>query len=75
LASCIDPATIDTSIACCAQRGPGRGGGDRSDEVRSLTEVRNRGGSLDWATAWLRMTPHRLVSFAEVAWQGVADTS
>jgi hypothetical protein len=43
------------------------------DEVRDITEVRNRGGSLDWATAWLRMTPHRLVSFAEVAWQGVAD--
>ena len=45
------------------------------DEVRSITEVRNRGGSLNWATAWLRMTPQRLVSFAEVAWQGVADTS
>jgi hypothetical protein len=45
------------------------------DEVRSITEVRNRGGSLDWATAWLRMTPQRLFSFAEVAWQGVADTS
>ena len=45
------------------------------DEVRSITEVRNRGGSLNWATAWLRMTPQRLFSFAEVAWQGVADTS
>jgi hypothetical protein len=45
------------------------------DEVRGITEVRNRGGSLDWATAWLRMTPQRLFSFAEVAWQGVADTS
>jgi len=45
------------------------------DEIRSITEVRNRGGSLDWATAWLRMTPQRLFSFAEVAWQGVADTS
>ncbi len=44
-------------------------------EVRRITEVRNRGGSLDWATAWLRMTPQRLFSFAEVAWQGVADTS
>ena len=43
-------------------------------ELRSITEVRNRGGSLDWATAWLRMTPQRLFSFAEVAWQGVADT-
>ena len=38
------------------------------DELRSITEVRNRGGSLDWATAWLRMTPQRLLSFAEVAW-------
>jgi Pyridoxamine 5'-phosphate oxidase len=45
------------------------------DEVRSITEVRNRGGSVDWATAWLRMTPQQLFSFAEVAWQGVADTS
>jgi hypothetical protein len=45
------------------------------DEVRRITEVRNRGGSLDWATAWLRMSPQRLFSFTEVAWQGVADTS
>ena len=45
------------------------------DEVRSITEVRNRGGGLNWATAWLRMTPQRLVSFAEVAWQGATDTS
>ncbi len=39
------------------------------DELRSITEVRNHGGSLDWATAWLRLTPERLFSFAEVAWQ------
>jgi hypothetical protein len=45
------------------------------DHVRDITEVRNRGGSLDWATAWLRMTPQRLFSFAEVAWQDGADTS
>ncbi len=45
------------------------------DELRSTTEVRNRGGTLDWATVWLRMTPQRLVSFAEVAWQGDADPS
>ena len=38
------------------------------DDVRSITELRNRGGSLDWATAWLRMTPQRLFSFAERAW-------
>ena len=40
------------------------------EDVRSITELRNRGGSLDWATAWLRMTPQRLFSFAEFAWQG-----
>ena len=44
------------------------------DEVRSITEVRNRGGTLAWATAWLRMTPQRLFSFAEVDWPGVAET-
>jgi hypothetical protein len=45
-----------------------------ADDVHRITEVRNRGGSLDWATAWLRMTPQRLFSFAEDAWQDVADT-
>ena len=44
-------------------------------EVRSITELRNRGGSLDWATAWLRMTPQRLFSFAELAWQGASSSS
>ncbi len=43
------------------------------DEVRRITEERNRGGSLDWATAWLRMTPQRLFSFADIAWHGVTD--
>jgi hypothetical protein len=41
-------------------------------DVRSITERRNRGGSLDWATNWLRMTPQRLFSFAELAWQGMS---
>jgi hypothetical protein len=27
--------------------------------VWSITRLRNGGGSLDWATAWLRMTPQR----------------
>jgi len=27
------------------------------EDVRSITELRNRGGSMDWATDWLRMTP------------------
>ena len=43
--------------------------------VRSITELRNRGGSLDWATHWLRMTPQRLFSFAELSWQGVSPSS
>jgi hypothetical protein len=38
-------------------------------EVREATELRNAGGTLDWAEAWLRMTPERLFSFAEHAWQ------
>jgi hypothetical protein len=45
------------------------------EDVRSITEMRNRGGSLDWATAWLRMSPQRLFSFAERAWQGVSPSS
>ncbi len=45
------------------------------EDVRSITELRNRGGSLDWATAWLRMTPRRLFSFAELAWPGAARSS
>jgi hypothetical protein len=35
------------------------------DDVWSATQLRNRGGSLTWATTWLRMTPQRLFSFAE----------
>ena len=45
------------------------------EDVRSITELRNRGGSLDWATDWLRMTPQRLFSFAELSWQGVSPSS
>lgn len=37
--------------------------------VREISEQRNDGGSLDWAAAWLRMTPQRLFSFAERSWQ------
>jgi Pyridoxamine 5'-phosphate oxidase len=40
------------------------------EDVRNLTELRNNDGSLDWAKAWLRLTPERLFSFAEFAWQG-----
>jgi len=45
------------------------------EDVRSATELRNRGGSLAWATAWLRMSPQRLLSFAELAWQDAARSS
>lgn len=45
------------------------------EHVRSITELRNDGGSLDWATAWLRVTPQRLFSFAELAWPGVSRGS
>lgn len=41
------------------------------DQLREITELRNGGDTLDWATAWLRVTPERLFSFAEVAWPGV----
>ena len=37
--------------------------------VQATTELRNGGGNLDWAAAWLRMTPQRLFSFAELSWQ------
>ncbi len=37
--------------------------------VQEATELRNGGSSLDWAEAWLRMTPERLFSFAERSWQ------
>lgn len=40
--------------------------------VWDATALRNGGDSLDWATAWLRMTPQRLFSFAEHAWPGPA---
>jgi catechol 2,3-dioxygenase-like lactoylglutathione lyase family enzyme len=44
-------------------------------DVRTITELRNEGGSLDWASAWLRMTPQRLFSFAELAWPGATRRS
>jgi hypothetical protein len=45
------------------------------DDVRSITELRNPGGSLDWATAWLRVTPQRLFSFAECPWRDASRRS
>jgi hypothetical protein len=44
------------------------------EDVLNITELRNRGGSLAWATTWLRMAPQRLLSFAELAWQDVAGS-
>jgi Pyridoxamine 5''-phosphate oxidase. len=41
-------------------------------EVQRITAQRNKGGSLDWATAWLRITPQTLFSFAEHAWPHAA---
>src|SRR5579863_4135651 len=38
------------------------------DPVGEITQRRNNGASVDWATAWLRLTPRRLFSFAEHAW-------
>jgi hypothetical protein len=64
----------DTHAAVLTE-GPAQVVATAPDEVMSITKERNRGGSLDWATAWLRMTPQRLVSFAEIAWPGVAGTS
>lgn len=58
----------DTHAAVLSE-GPAEVVASVPEEVRSITEMRNRGGSLDWATAWLRMTPQQLFSFAEVVWQ------
>jgi hypothetical protein len=38
------------------------------DAVTAATKARNGSDGLDWAADWLRMTPERLVSFAERAW-------
>ncbi|MBO0729866.1 MAG: pyridoxamine 5'-phosphate oxidase family protein, partial [Acidimicrobiaceae bacterium] len=45
------------------------------DDVWSLTKRRNQGAAVDWATAWLRMSPHRLFSFAEHAWPGAVTSA
>lgn len=45
------------------------------EPVREITMLRNDGGSLDWADAWLHLTPQRLFSFAEVAWRDVSAGS
>jgi hypothetical protein len=45
------------------------------EELWRLTELRNRGGTVAWAAYWLRITPQRLFSFAEHAWQDVGPHS
>jgi hypothetical protein len=45
------------------------------EPVLHATKMRNAGGGLDWATAWLRVIPQRLFSFAEVDWPGVSRSS
>ena len=44
------------------------------EDVLDITELRNRGGSLAWATTWIRMSPQRLFSFAEHAWPDVSGS-
>ena len=39
------------------------------EDLRHITELRNRGGTIAWAAYWLRITPQRLFSFAEHGWQ------
>lgn len=58
----------DTHAAVLAE-GPAEVLATVPDDVRRITELRNRGGSLAWATSWLRIAPERLFSFAETAWQ------
>ena len=58
----------DTHAAVLAE-GPAEMLATVPEDVRTMTELRNRGGTLDWSAAWLRMTPQRLFSFAELAWQ------
>jgi hypothetical protein len=42
------------------------------DPVWTITQRRNNEASLDWSTVWLRLTPRRLFSFAEHAWQDLS---
>jgi hypothetical protein len=61
----------DDTHAAVLTEGPAEVLATVPEHVRTTTELRNRGASLDWATAWLRVTPQRLFSFAELAWQDV----
>ena len=63
----------DTHAAVLIE-GPAEVLGTAPEDLRRLTELRNRGGTLAWAAYWLRITPQRLFSFAEHAWPGVAPS-
>lgn len=45
------------------------------EAVCTATESRNANGSLGWASAWLRLVPERLFSFAERGWRGSGASS
>jgi hypothetical protein len=58
----------DTHAAVLLE-GPAHVETNAPEELWRITEMRNRGGTLAWAACWLRITPERLFSFAEHAWQ------
>lgn len=64
----------DTHAAVLIE-GPAEVQATAPEYVRNITQQRNAGGSLDWAAVWLRLSPQRLFTFAERAWQGVSDAS
>lgn len=74
LALSITEGEHDTHAAILAE-GPAEVRTTAPKEVHELTTVRNRADNLDWATAWLRMTPQRLASFAERDWPGRSPTT
>src|SRR5688572_16102639 len=45
------------------------------EELRRITELRNRGDTIAWAEHWLRLAPRRLFSFAEHAWHSPEETT
>lgn len=64
----------DTHAAVLTE-GPAEAVNNVPEDVLSITELRNRGASLAWATAWLRVSPQRLFSFAELGWHGASPGS
>lgn len=64
----------DTHAAVLLE-GPAHVEADAPEELWRITELRNHGGTLAWAACWLRITPERLFSFAEHAWQDIGSSS